>query len=860
MKHVFRSQSTKDLVHKWETSSIDIKAGFFFHYRGTAIQKSFEGVLRSLIIQFLKPHRIAFQKKYQGAWEEFQSSNQKYRTLEGHRASIKYDLDAIIEEKALMASERDLKEKLKRAMNDNRSDANEQTMRDIEQQLSLIHRRMEEVSKQSLDVREREPELQQELNQLRADIATVSQSISSLAEKARPYQTQPETRFLRSLVNELRNESNSQVVRLERILSLLLDQDIMNINLVLFFDALDEFDGHIENMSDFLTSLVERSTTSKTQIKVCFSSRPRESLNDHFTKYPGFRLQDHTKADIEQYAKGSLARSEIMNSSQREEIMRIIPSIIARADGVFLWVRLAMKELFDTAGGSPEAELSDCLEKELKKLPDDLFKFYKHIIDRVSKENRRYTFALLELLARHAGLSVSVTDIWGAVLTSGCTTFKESLEVLQKKSEDTGQNIVTDSDWDQRAISDISAWAGGLVEIKAQNNLQLMHQTVLEFTRDQTFKSIVMGEVADFMKENGHSFYFKYWVTKTGLRRYEEANNTKLWTTAAQLGRLSAEEQKECKLAADHAEKSESTTGISQLDFIGSIPRALLRLLRTCPPIYDDDTVFLTFASSYGLTLCIRDWIDENPDRLRRIFRQEAQPPLLTSLVFEPASGVLLRGHLTTTRLLLDKGYNITKDTRFFPSLLEEIWKAETKAAVQGGFSESSAQTVIAPILQELAAVVLDNGQDPNVFCSMFSWANLPRCTPLHVAPPGLADKLIRCNANVNAPDSGGKKPLDWVLNPPRWSPRWSCARRYEMCCLLVKAGGLMSDLTLDDDWIGALTEFDDAGYDTQALRSNYPRPLAAAAPSSGDSNVQDSKKRHHRRALSFLFGWLKKR
>ncbi|UKZ68216.1 uncharacterized protein TrAtP1_009251 [Trichoderma atroviride] len=387
-----------------------------------------------------------------------------------------------------------------------------------------------------------------------------------------------------------------------------------------------------------------------------------------------------------------------------------------------------------------------------------------------------------------------------------------------------------------------------------------MHQTVLEFTRDQTFKSIVMGEVADFMKENGHSFYFKYWVAKTGLRHYEEAKNTNKEITAAQLGQLSAEEQKECKIAADHAEKSESTTGISQLDFIGSIPRVLLRLLRTCPPIYDDDTVFLVFASSYGLTLCIQDWIDESPDQLRRIFRQGAQPPLLTYLAFEPASGVLLKGHVTTARLLLEKGYNIAKDTRFFPSLLEKIWKAEAMAAVQGGFSESHAQTAIARILQELATVVLDNGQNPNISCSIFSRDNLQRCTPLHIAPPGLAAKLIRCDADVNMPDSWGKKPLDWVLNPPRWSPRWSCARRYEMCRLLVKAGALMSESTPDEDWIGALAEFDLAGHDVEVLQRNEPRPLAAAAPSSGDPNAQNSKERHRRRALSFLVGLFRKK
>lgn len=52
---------------------------------------------------------------------------------------------------------------------------------------------------------------------------------------------QPET-FLRRIVAEVRNDAYPQIVGLEQILSQLLDQDIANIDLILFFDALDEFD------------------------------------------------------------------------------------------------------------------------------------------------------------------------------------------------------------------------------------------------------------------------------------------------------------------------------------------------------------------------------------------------------------------------------------------------------------------------------------------------------------------------------------------------------------------------------------------------------------------------------------------
>lgn len=868
MKYIFQSPLTEDLLHNWKTSSLDIKVGFFFHFRGTAMQKSFEGVLRSLVIQVLQPHHTAFQKQHQKTWESFERLSQKCRTLKEQRVSVKYKLGVIMARKELISSERDLEEQLQRAMEDGGSEAKKkQTVRDIRQQLSQVRREKGDIRKWSTDLEEKEPELQLQVNRLQADIAVVSQSISSLAKKARPFRTQPETRFLRSIVAEFRNDSNPQIVRIERILSQLLDQNMVEIDLVLFFDALDEFDGHLDKMSGFLESLVERSTTSATRVKVCFSSRPWKSLNDHFAKYPGFRLQDHTKADIEQYATGSLTRLGVINFS---EAVKIISSIIARANGVFLWVRLAMKELFDTVTESPRAELADRLGQKLLELPTDLFEFYKHIIERISETNRRYTFALLELLARHAGPPATATDIWGAVLTSSCATFQESLDALQSQS-------ATTSNRNQQVTNDISAWGGGLVEIGARNHLQLMHQTVLEFTMDLLFKRIVVGDVAAILNENGHSFYFKYWLATTGLGRHQTANNTELWAIAANPRPSYVEELKERKLAAYHAEKSESTTGISQLDFINSVPIPdLQRLFQTATtPIYESNAVFLTFASSYGLTLCIRDWIARNPGELRRISLQRGQPPLLTCLAFEPVGGVFHEGLLTTARLLLENGYSIAKETQFFPHVLEKVYNAEAEAFM----NESDAQAAIVPAIHKLAALVLDHCQDPNIFSTMSS---LDISILLHMAPPGLAAELIRRTANVNRPDSMARTPLDWALTPPRWCLHWSLARRYEMCCLLVNAGGLMSPSTPAKAWTDALAEFDNAGYDTQILwskdpsqRHNFKTPLRATCPpptctqppaasapfivlSRDDLQAQNSKQRH-RSPRSFFLDLLKK-
>src|SRR3954449_10330329 len=73
MKFILQSPKTRELLHNWRAGSIEVQASFFFHYRGTAMQKSFEGVLRSLIIQLLKPHHSIYRTKHQPTWDKYQA-------------------------------------------------------------------------------------------------------------------------------------------------------------------------------------------------------------------------------------------------------------------------------------------------------------------------------------------------------------------------------------------------------------------------------------------------------------------------------------------------------------------------------------------------------------------------------------------------------------------------------------------------------------------------------------------------------------------------------------------------------------------------------------------------------------------
>jgi hypothetical protein len=94
MKFIFRSEQTRKLTRHWKGGSYYIPAGFF-HHRGTTLQKSLGGVLRSLITQILTPCHDAFRKQYQNAFGEFRVQKRKQRRYEQQRYGIQRNVSRI---------------------------------------------------------------------------------------------------------------------------------------------------------------------------------------------------------------------------------------------------------------------------------------------------------------------------------------------------------------------------------------------------------------------------------------------------------------------------------------------------------------------------------------------------------------------------------------------------------------------------------------------------------------------------------------------------------------------------------------------------------------------------------------------
>ncbi|EAQ88998.1 hypothetical protein CHGG_05617 [Chaetomium globosum CBS 148.51] len=816
MKLIYKSKETWELLHNWNTGSLEVKAGFFFHYRGSAIQKSFEGVLRSLILQLLAPYRNMYRKNHEQTWEEYQALKSAQRKIDqqmyGIRASLestRREIENIREEIGILSQRGDELSDVQRAAN----------LDKCRRRLPLLQSRHTELSRR---LAEMTPQWMTELASLRT-------SITSVATRFKPYSTQPMTKFLTKAMAEFHDERDGLIPRLERVLRILLDQNATRTDLILFFDALDEFDGHLDLISRFLKGLIQRSPSSMTAVKICFSSRPWEPLRKQFSSYPGFALQDYTRNDMEEFAAGSITKSDTTNPY----ITQLIPGIIARANGVFLWVKLALKVLFETVMYSPNAVSPELLESKLLGLPDDLFEFYELIIYRISRSNRRRTFALLELLIRHSGPPVTAIQIRDAVLVSSCNSYQEAMDALRQGHPESGNgslplpNLSYPSDSEKQARKDIAAWGGGLVEIKRQDNIdrpQLMHQTVLEFTTNLTFKRIVVGDLACLVNENGHSFHLKYWSLSKRWARDNFMAIGGMQNNHDRAPRHQAyhSQDEELQHLAYHAEQSELTTGMSHFDYLYSIPFLDPYGLEES---WNRDEVFVFLVASCGLTLCLRDWLARiAPDGFTTMNKPLLTSfPLLQALVFAPPWGVFFERYMTTIRLLLENGYPVNDEHNFLTLLYKETWR-NRQHTYPKRISDST--------LLKLATLALEAGASANLLLGLFGEDSRFVCNawPLHIVPPSLASEMIRHGANPNALDDANRTPLDWVVSFPSNGLNkpvdWDGVGRYEMCQILVKAGGTPSQSTLESKaWADMLAEFEKEGYDTQMIRQRVQPP-----------------------------------
>jgi hypothetical protein len=145
-----------------------------------------------------------------------------------------------------------------------------------------------------------------------------------------------------------------------------------------FIDGLDEYEGHSPDIINLLDIM-----SKSPFIKLCVSSRPWNVFEDAYgSSDRKLYLEDLTRNDIELYVRSKLEPKLELLSLEDEGLDGLVIDIVARAQGVFLWVHLVILSLCD---GLTNGDSISLLENRVRQIPTDLQKFFRHIINGVDE-------------------------------------------------------------------------------------------------------------------------------------------------------------------------------------------------------------------------------------------------------------------------------------------------------------------------------------------------------------------------------------------------------------------------------------------------------------------------------------------
>lgn len=163
-----------------------------------------------------------------------------------------------------------------------------------------------------------------------------------------------------------------------------------------FIDGLDEFEGHDDTL---IKTLFEWAHSGAENIKICVSSRELPIFQQRFSKSFKFRLHEVTYHDIFLFVYDTLrSNEEVQMMSKPQDAAHLGKLLVRRAEGVFLWVSLALRLV--ERGLVLEESIKE-LERSIDVLPSELEHLFQVIFDSIKTERdlikRRKTMRILSL-------------------------------------------------------------------------------------------------------------------------------------------------------------------------------------------------------------------------------------------------------------------------------------------------------------------------------------------------------------------------------------------------------------------------------------------------------------------------------
>jgi hypothetical protein len=163
---------------------------------------------------------------------------------------------------------------------------------------------------------------------------------------------------------------------MERLRAQEMKVDGRSVRFCFFIDGLDEYDGDEEHISSAIQEIV-----TFDNIKLCVSSRPWNVFDDAF-RAQSLVLQDFNKADIRRFVTDELGRHPrfITMRDEDPDYSALLDDIVEKADSVFLWVFLVVRELRRSLTNGDGLNL---LRRRVHHMPADLDEYFQHMFNRL---------------------------------------------------------------------------------------------------------------------------------------------------------------------------------------------------------------------------------------------------------------------------------------------------------------------------------------------------------------------------------------------------------------------------------------------------------------------------------------------
>lgn len=810
MKYLYRDPRTYELLRAGSLKSRArlTTASFFFHHRGNHMQKSFEGLLSSLVSQILEQTTSLIHLLYPILQDQYQaqvassgldSFEQDLWALLDHfevPSSIPCSSRIIIHVEKIVVSQWDLTKS---------------------RQFGTGLKRMLQDLGVKLDLQPGSLFGQVDLDNPEAILRTVTEPQQIPGQDTPspwPESTKRTAHLIRTLKRHYRREKLRVDIQtgqwsraeLEGCLRALIGQSAFTMNLFLFLDALDEYNGRPEFIASFLQDLVQQpadpSKQPSTHIRILFSSRPWKALSDEFAACPGFQIHDYTGNDIIEFCAASIP-AEV---TATKLLSPLVTEIVRRARGVFLWVELVMRDLAGKVRQSSQLRDTQELKQELRKtldgIPDELGDYYQVIVQRIPLGMRWESYVVLETLGR------AEDDIKTATLLNiiKCSSSK-SVTDAERRINQIAQ-MPLDVSLEKPGERYIKAVSGGLVEFdcSAEPIVQFMHQTVKQFVLEPGFGLQLLGtNTGALITESGHSFISKHLFVQSNF------NHTFSY----------------------HAREAESTTGSSQYDFFSTAPLSKFPIKSAHHELYLSS--MLAVAVFYGLQLCVSDAYGANQDCIQRNSATLVNILLATDIGDKP-SDECLDDMINMAEVLVAKGLSI--DEADLLEVLQHMWTTECPelhGPLHANFDlmyEQVAYILAGAISHPSTPTEASPSRSVSIRSSIGLGSKAVTTQLLHYATPKLVRAFLARGLDPNPLNVNGNTPVDSVLHKEHSysrDPRDNLLHQYDIVSQLVCAGGALCSVKRPE-WEKWEKECANAGLDTGVFRERgmprwYPKP-----------------------------------